>query len=130
MNKRNLSIVVISILALMMVIPLAASDTDSAIVLCGHCGEVKGADNCCNPEAERHACGAIKGSPGCCKLAEDGSDLTLCDHCGQIKGSDVCCAKDAEKCDHCGKALGSPGCCLKVEKMEKEKHDHSKDDDC
>ncbi len=34
--------------------------------LCG-CGEVKGSENCCNPDAAKcGSCGKIKGSPGCC----------------------------------------------------------------
>jgi len=36
-------------------------------VLCEKCGEVKGAEKCCKPDAEKcSACGLHKGSPGCC----------------------------------------------------------------
>ncbi len=36
--------------------------------LCGDCGEVKGSDKCCVPEAEKcEKCGLNKGAPGCCK---------------------------------------------------------------
>ena len=39
-----------------------------AIVVCGDCGVEKGAEGCCDPDAERCGdCGKIKGSEGCCK---------------------------------------------------------------
>jgi len=36
--------------------------------LCGKCGEIKGTDKCCRPNAKKcGGCGRIKGAPGCCK---------------------------------------------------------------
>jgi hypothetical protein len=79
-------------------------------LLCGKCGEIKGTDKCCDPNAQKCECGLIHGSPGCCKI-EKGDDVKLCTHCGQIKGTDNCCAKDAKSCSSCGLHKGSPGCC-------------------
>lgn len=86
----------------------------SDIILCGHCGEIKGSEKCCK-EAKVCSCGAHKGSPACCKIKLAGKDVVLCNDCGHEKGSKVCCAEDAVKCDSCKKAKGSPGCCLKVD---------------
>ena len=134
--NRILSVLVISIFMIMSTTSMTANfiPADSKeksvevvkgdIVLCAHCGEIKGSANCCNKEAKRCGCGAIKGSPGCCAIAIGGEDVVLCRHCGQVKGSDVCCIVTAEKCDKCGKAKGSLGCCLLVEETGKDKHDH------
>ncbi len=63
--------------------------------LCGSCGQIKGAPNCCLEAAEKcPSCDLDKGSPGCCKM-EKGTDAKLC-ACGEISGSDACktnCAK-------------------------------------
>ena len=43
----------------------APADVD----LCLKCGQVKGSDVCCKPDAVKcDKCGLAKGSPGCCKL--------------------------------------------------------------
>ena len=83
------------------------------IVLCGKCGQVKGAPDCCNKGAAAcKKCSLAKGSPGCCKIKK-GTDVTLCSKCGQVKGGKTCCDPKAAKCAKCNKAKGSPGCCLK-----------------
>jgi hypothetical protein len=87
--------------------------TVKAAQLCAKCGEIKGTENCCNPDAEKCAhCKLNAGSPACCKHIDfSKGDVELCTHCGQVKGSEKCCAADAEKCPSCGLAKGSPGCC-------------------
>jgi hypothetical protein len=81
------------------------------VFLCGECGQIKGSEVCCQPDAVAcSGCTLVKGSPGCCKI-EKGTDVKLCTKCGQIGGSEVCCAEGAEKCEKCGLAKGSPGCC-------------------
>ncbi len=81
------------------------------VFLCGACGQIKGSDDCCKPDARTcDACTLVKGSPGCCTI-EKGSDVKLCTKCGQIAGSEVCCNEGAEKCEKCSLAKGSPGCC-------------------
>ena len=41
--------------------------------LCSACGQVKGSESCCKPDAEKCGkCGLDKGSPGCCKLPKAG----------------------------------------------------------
>lgn len=85
--------------------------TPTAKALCGGCGQIKGSDVCCKPEAPKCGeCELAQGSPGCCKITK-GTDAALCGGCGQIKGTDVCCKADAAKCAECNKATGSPGCC-------------------
>lgn len=81
------------------------------IVLCGHCGEVKGSTNCCKADAPKcGSCKLQKGSPGCCAM-EKGKDVTLCSHCGEIAGGEKCCKMEGrEKCSQCGLFKGSPGC--------------------
>jgi len=98
--------------------PVTDTKEKASIVLCGHCGQVKGSDVCCAKDAIVCSCGAHKGSPVCCKIKLSGQDVTLCNNCGSVKGTDICCATDAVKCDNCGKTKGSPGCCLSV--VEKE----------
>ena len=84
--------------------------------LCADCGEIKGSDKCCVPEAEKcPKCGLNKGAPGCCKIEKGVKDVKLCTDCGEIKGSDKCCVPEAEKCPKCGLNKGAPGCC-KIEK--------------
>jgi len=84
-----------------------------AVMLCSKCGEIKGADACCDADAEKcPKCGLNAGSPACCKGIDfSQGDVELCTHCGQVKGGEKCCAADAEKCEKCGLAKGSPGCC-------------------
>jgi predicted small secreted protein len=42
-------------------------DTAAEVVLCDGCGVEKGAEGCCDADAERcDDCGKIKGSAGCC----------------------------------------------------------------
>ena len=84
----------------------------ATVQLCTDCGQVKGSETCCQPDAEKCAsCGLAKGSPGCCKIPEDAEEVKLCTACGQFAGSDACCDPDAKKCAACGLAKGSPGCC-------------------
>jgi hypothetical protein len=43
-------------------------DASAEVVVCGDCGVEKGAEGCCDPDAERCGdCGKIKGSEACCK---------------------------------------------------------------
>ena len=59
------------------------------VMLCGSCGQVKGAETCCaEGAADCMTCGLDKGSPGCCKM-EKGEDVTLCNGCGSAAGSDA-----------------------------------------
>jgi len=83
------------------------------VLLCGKCGQVKGADLCCKPGQEKCAkCGLAKGAPGCCRLSPGTQgDVELCAKCGQVKGTDACCKPGQETCGKCGLAKGSPGCC-------------------
>jgi hypothetical protein len=91
--------------------PVGVAAEGGGVFLCGNCGQIKGSDDCCRPDAEScSVCSLAKGSPGCCKI-EKGTDVKLCTKCGQVGGSEVCCAKDAEKCPKCNLAKGSPGCC-------------------
>lgn len=88
---------------------------ESLPAICGKCGEIKGSDKCCKPDATRcDACGLTKGSPGCCKDLKPKpgeTDVYLCPKCGEVLGSEKCCDPDAARCDKCGLAKGSPGCC-------------------
>ena len=46
--------------------PAAKAET---VDLCTDCGQIKGSEACCQPDAEKCAgCDLAKGSPGCCKL--------------------------------------------------------------
>ena len=84
----------------------------ATVDLCTDCGQVKGSEACCDPDAEKCAsCDLAKGSPGCCKIPEGTENVQLCTGCGQFAGSDECCDPGAEKCASCGLAKGSPGCC-------------------
>jgi len=80
-------------------------------VLCTGCGQVKGSDECCNPDAAKCTkCELAKGSPGCCKIsAADKAEktVTLCGKCNQIKGGDSCCKGDTKCCSN----AGSDKCC-------------------
>lgn len=88
-----------------------SASTDSALALCGDCGQLKGGESCCAAgAADCPDCGLDQGAPGCCKMTK-GSDAALCADCGMIKGGEGCCAADAAKCEKCGKIEGSPGCC-------------------
>ena len=83
-----------------------------SLKICGDCGELKGSEKCCAPDAEKCSkCGLNKGAPGCCKIEKGATDAKLCGHCGEIKGSDKCCVAEAEKCPKCGLNKGAPGCC-------------------
>lgn len=47
----------------------SAAKCAKAPALCGSCGQIKGTDACCDPDAVKCAnCGLDKGSPGCCKI--------------------------------------------------------------
>ena len=97
-------------------------------IVCGKCGEIKGAEKCCAKDAEKcPKCKLNKGSIGCCKLSNDGKDVELCTKCGEVKGSEKCCAKDAEKCPECKLNKGSVGCCklpARNDKAEEKKAEH------
>lgn len=94
--------------------------TASPTLLCGKCGQVKGSDSCCKPDAKKcDSCNLAKGSPACCK----GIDFTkgtveLCAKCGQVKGTDKCCDPGAKKCDGCNLAKGSPACCKDIKTVQ------------
>jgi hypothetical protein len=80
-----------------------------SVTLCGGCGQVKGAPNCCLDGATKcSGCGLDKGAPGCCKM-EKGKDAKLCG-CGEIGGSEACKAKCASKAKACCAAPGSDAC--------------------
>jgi len=86
-------------------------------VLCGACGNAKGAAACCQPAAATCTkCGLAKGSPGCCAMKK-GADATVCAKCGLVKGSAECCKTEGKAvCAKCGLVAGSPGCKLKCAK--------------
>jgi len=88
---------------------------ESLPAICGKCGEIKGSEKCCNPDAARcDKCGLIKGSPGCCKDLKPKpgeTEVYLCPKCGEVLGSEKCCNPGAARCDKCGLIKGSPGCC-------------------
>jgi hypothetical protein len=87
----------------------AKADT---VELCTGCGQVKGGETCCQPDAEKcAACDLAQGSPGCCKMPEGAEKVELCTACGQFAGTEKCCDPDAEKCSACNLAKASPGCC-------------------
>jgi hypothetical protein len=91
--------------------PAIGSEEHAHLMLCGHCGQVKGTDECCKDGAEKcAACSLAKGSPGCCKIPA-GTDVALCEKCGHIAKTEACCQEGAETCEKCGLAKGSPGCC-------------------
>jgi hypothetical protein len=113
MTKRIVLPMLLLMLAGMFVVG-CEKDSDTTVkdkLLCGGCGQIKGTDTCCKPDAVKcEKCGLDKGSPGCCKITK-GKDIALCGKCGLVKGSDLCCKADAIMCDKCGKPKGSPGCC-------------------
>jgi hypothetical protein len=91
--------------------PAGGGEEHAHLMLCGHCGQVKGTAECCQEGAEKCAsCSLAKGSPGCCTI-QAGTDVALCEKCGQIAESEACCQPGAESCEKCGLAKGSPGCC-------------------
>lgn len=49
--------------------PKAGQAAAASVQLCTACGQIKGSDVCCKPDAAKcPGCGLAKGSPGCCKL--------------------------------------------------------------
>ena len=125
--KKLLTILMVMVIALIVgvgcdkkeaatnITPKVKSPDTKAIALCAMCGEVKGSEKCCKPDAVKcDMCGLAKGSPACCKGIDfSKGDVKLCSMCGEVKGSEKCCNPDAEKCEKCGMAKGSPGCCIK-----------------
>ena len=95
-----------------------SADTQGQMILCAKCGQLKGSDKCCQPDAEKcPVCGLAKGSPACCKGIDfSKGDVKLCPQCGEIAGSPKCCVQAVEKCSHCGMNKGAPGCCIKAKK--------------
>ncbi len=86
--------------------------------LCVKCGQIKGSETCCKPDAAKcDKCSLAKGAPGCCVIPKDAKKIELCNKCGQIAGGAKCCAPNAAKCASCGLAKGAPGCC-KLPKSE------------
>jgi len=85
------------------------------LVVCPKCGEIKGSEKCCAPDAKKcGVCKLNKGSPACCKglkPAKGEKDIILCGKCGEVKGTDKCCRADAPKCAKCGPNKGAPACC-------------------
>ncbi len=94
--------------------PSAVQEAPEKVLLCTHCGQIKGSESCCVQGQELCSkCGLAKGSPGCCKLpkAPEG-DVELCTKCGFIKDSPDCCKIEGKQtCSKCGLVKGSPGCC-------------------
>ncbi len=86
-------------------------------LLCGSCGNAKGAAACCQSAAATCAkCDLAKGSPGCCAM-EKGGDATVCTKCGLVKGSAECCKTEGKAvCGKCSLVAGSPGCKLECAK--------------
>ncbi len=84
-----------------------------AVGVCTSCGQIKGTDVCCNPDAPMCSkCDLAKGSPGCCRIEKGSTEpISICTKCGQFKGTDACCQPGAAACTGCGLAKGSPGCC-------------------
>ena len=84
----------------------------SDVDLCISCGQIKGTDTCCKPDAPKcSGCELAKGSPGCCKIPDGAESASICGKCGQIKGTDECCKPDQPTCESCGLVKDSPGCC-------------------
>ena len=89
----------------------------AGIRLCTQCGQEKGSDACCKPDAEKCGkCSLAKGSPGCCKIPKGATEpVVLCAKCNKIKGSDACCKpcakRSAKSCGKCGRAKGCSGGC-------------------
>ncbi|MHC4132186.1 MAG: hypothetical protein ACYSSP_03870 [Planctomycetota bacterium] len=84
----------------------------ASISLCMDCGQVKGAELCCQPDQTKCAsCGLVKGSPGCCKIPKGAESVSLCNECGHIKSSELCCMPYQTICDKCGLVKGTAGCC-------------------
>ena len=85
------------------------------LVVCPKCGEIKGAAQCCSPDAKKcPRCGLNNGSIGCCKNLKPPSgkqSIVICPKCGEIEGVPKCCKPDAQKCPKCGLNKGSIGCC-------------------
>lgn len=74
--------------------------------ICQKCGEIKGTEKCCNPQAEKcKKCGLNKGSAGCCKLKQQstcpvtGEELTDKKYFIDIQGKRIyaCCPGCIEK---------------------------------
>jgi len=91
---------------------VTVNEAPASVDLCVKCGQVKGSESCCKPDAVKcDKCGLAKGSPGCCAIPKDAESASLCKKCGQLTGSETCCKPDAEKCPKCELAKGSPGWC-------------------
>ena len=84
-----------------------------AVSICTNCGDVKGSDTCCAPDAVTcGGCGLHKGSIGCCQIEKGSTETVMvCTSCGYFKGSDECCQDGGATCAGCGLKKGSPGCC-------------------
>jgi len=115
MKKKSVFILTALVLGAAMLMTAGCEEKTTAqtadVPLCTDCGQIKGADACCQPDQEKCGCGMDKGSPGCCNIPEGAESAALCGSCGQIKGAEACCQPDQAKCEACGLDQGSPGCC-------------------
>jgi hypothetical protein len=68
----------------------------SPTILCGKCGEIKGAKKCCFKDvAKCEKCGLDKGAPGCCKMDGSGNNMIQCPKTGKL----MACPLKSDKCD-------------------------------
>lgn len=115
MKKHNLWVATALVLGATMLMTAGCEEKTTAqttdVPLCTACGQIEGAEACCQPDQEKCGCGMDKGSPGCCKIPEGAESAALCGGCGQMKGSEDCCQPGQTKCDACGLDKGAPGCC-------------------
>jgi len=115
-----IAIAAVAVLALFMIV-YSMSNPDSgapqsaeaaSVSLCVDCGQVKGAELCCQPDQPKcEDCGLVKDSPGCCKIPKGAESASLCTECGHIKGSELCCMPYQTICDKCKLVKGTSGCC-------------------
>ena len=91
----------------------ATTETTTVAVLCGDCGEQKGADSCCAADSEIcGSCNLHKGTALCCAaLADDAKGKDICTGCGYAADAGHTCPTDGEVCKSCGLQKGSDACC-------------------
>lgn len=117
-KRTGIGVVVAVALLSVMLLSHGCKDSNTAqaqadtVALCTACGQIKGGEECCAPDAPAcEGCGLAKGAPGCCKIEKGVESAAICTKCGQISGTDVCCKPDQATCDKCGLVKASPGCC-------------------
>ena len=88
------------------------TEAKSTVELCVKCGQIKGDESCCDPDAERCIiCGLAEESPGCCNIPEGAESAAICTACGNLAGGELCCKPGGARCSKCGLVEKSPGCC-------------------